>query len=58
MPQNSEDKSKEAMVPSILFPTCHLTSIILNILLSSTIILDIWEGIVFWNLAGKHFTET
>ncbi|KAJ8966086.1 hypothetical protein NQ317_000036 [Molorchus minor] len=51
MPQNSSDKSKETILPSIFFTLCHITSIVLNIVLLSTIIRDIWQGIVFWSLA-------
>ncbi|KAJ8969166.1 hypothetical protein NQ314_001907 [Rhamnusium bicolor] len=52
MPQNSADKLKETIVPSILFSLYHATSIVLNIVLSSTIIMDIWQGVLFWSLAG------
>lgn len=52
MPQNGADKSKEAILPSILFPFFNVSSIVLNISLSSTIFIDIWQGVVFWTLAG------
>ncbi|CAG9853648.1 unnamed protein product [Phyllotreta striolata] len=52
MPQNGADKSKEAILPSILFPFFNITSMALNIILASTIFIDIWQGIIFWSLAG------
>ncbi|XP_057665328.1 probable cationic amino acid transporter [Diorhabda carinulata] len=52
MPQNSADKSKEAILPSIIFPLCNVSTVALSISLASTIFIDIWQGIVFWSLAG------
>uniref|UniRef100_A0A6P7FN81 Uncharacterized protein LOC114332084 n=1 Tax=Diabrotica virgifera virgifera TaxID=50390 RepID=A0A6P7FN81_DIAVI len=52
MPQNTTDKSKEAILPSIIFPLCNIVSMAFSISLASTIFADIWQGIVFWSLAG------
>ncbi|KAG5866556.1 hypothetical protein JTB14_025256 [Gonioctena quinquepunctata] len=52
LPQNAADESKETFLPSIIFPLFNITSIGLNVVLASTIILDIWQGIIFWSLAG------
>ncbi|KAJ8924593.1 hypothetical protein NQ315_000743 [Exocentrus adspersus] len=52
MPQNTVDKSKETVIPSIIFPSCHAVSIVLNMVLCSTIIMDIWQGLLFWSVAG------
>ncbi|KAJ8935876.1 hypothetical protein NQ318_012649 [Aromia moschata] len=52
MPQNSADRLKETILPSMLFFSCHVTSVVLNIVLSSTLVMDIWQGLVFWSLAG------
>ncbi|CAG9821741.1 unnamed protein product [Phaedon cochleariae] len=52
LPPNSTDKSKESILPSILFPMCNIASIAINVVLTSTIFMEIWQGIVFWTLAG------
>ncbi|XP_074032406.1 torn and diminished rhabdomeres isoform X2 [Leptinotarsa decemlineata] len=52
LPQNSSDKSRASFLPSIIFPLFNVISIGMNIILASTVLLDIWQGIVFWTLAG------
>nr|CAH7733191.1 unnamed protein product [Callosobruchus chinensis] len=52
MPQNASDKSKQSFLPSFLFPFCQVTCIAFNMVLISTVVVEIWQGLVFWTLAG------
>lgn len=53
MPQNSIEKSNESALLSCISSTNIVVSLTINIVISSTIIIDIWQGIVFWLIAGE-----
>ncbi|XP_049818962.1 probable cationic amino acid transporter isoform X2 [Aethina tumida] len=53
MPQNSIEKSNESALLSCISSTNIVVSLTINIVISSTIIIDIWQGIVFWLIV--HF---
>ncbi|KAF7283777.1 hypothetical protein GWI33_023023 [Rhynchophorus ferrugineus] len=52
LPENSAEKSKPCLLPSWLIPLFHSASISVNTVLSATILGAVWQGVVFWTLAG------
>ncbi|CAG9771099.1 unnamed protein product [Ceutorhynchus assimilis] len=52
LPENASEKSKPTLLPSLLFPLFHSLSITMNTIMVSIIIINVWQGIVFWTIAG------
>ncbi|CAH0546707.1 unnamed protein product [Brassicogethes aeneus] len=52
MPQNPAEKTNESTLLSCVLSTNILVSMTINIILLSTIISDVWQGIIFWLIAG------
>ncbi|KAL1517774.1 hypothetical protein ABEB36_001497 [Hypothenemus hampei] len=52
LPANASEKSKPCLLPGLIFPIVHCVNMTLNTVILSTIVASIWEGIVFWTIAG------
>ncbi|XP_066156787.1 solute carrier family 7 member 14 [Euwallacea fornicatus] len=52
LPQNPSEISKPNFIPSWLFPFMHSLSIVLGTTLATSVIASVWQGVVFWTIAG------
>lgn len=55
LPQNGSEKSQPCALTSWLFPIMHCASIVASAILAVTVITTVWEGVVFWTIAGCYY---
>lgn len=58
LPQNGSEKSRPCALPFWLFPVMHCASIVASAILAVSVITAVWEGVVFWTIAGGYYIAT